>query len=209
MPSPLAFPIRSWTQGRTISLDNIHSDLLTCLPSDIRQIPDNQEVWLDRFGSTSIIIDISKRVASEEIYTDEQAFGFHIEDSADPKDRLCVYAIHRETMRMVAHAPAYLTVAITRPKEPNAAASGNSDVSANESDIQFTATAMILLRLEEQDTDILISVNIPYQGDRWAINDALEPFQEPRPDEFNHAYDIISNILDTFNINDWGLFVED
>lgn len=50
--------------------------------SKIRQIPDNQEVWMDKDGYTSIIFDITERVGPEgsgpEI--DGRALTTHLED---------------------------------------------------------------------------------------------------------------------------------
>lgn len=50
--------------------------------SKLRQVPDNQEVWIDKDGFTSIIFDISERVggpgSSPEI--DGRAMTTHLED---------------------------------------------------------------------------------------------------------------------------------
>ena len=56
--------------------------LLTFLKSTIRQVPDNQEVFLDKDGFTSIIFDITERIgpagSSEAI--DGAALTVHLED---------------------------------------------------------------------------------------------------------------------------------
>ena len=45
--------------------------------SEIRQVPDNQEVYLDANGFSSIVVDILERV---EAATDDAAVDFHVKD---------------------------------------------------------------------------------------------------------------------------------
>lgn len=55
---------------------------LTCFTcSDLRQIPDHQEVYLDKEGFTSITFDILERVDS--VANDEEALKYHLEDITD------------------------------------------------------------------------------------------------------------------------------
>ena len=44
--------------------------------SDIRQVPDHQEVWLDKNGFTSIVIDILERVDQPDV----DALRYHLHD---------------------------------------------------------------------------------------------------------------------------------
>lgn len=44
--------------------------------SDIRQVPDHQEVWLDKDGFTSIIFEILERVEM----SDPEALKYHLQD---------------------------------------------------------------------------------------------------------------------------------
>lgn len=53
---------------------------LTDRPSDIRQVPDSQEVYLDKNGFTSIIFDITERVDEATAATDEDAIKYHFSD---------------------------------------------------------------------------------------------------------------------------------
>lgn len=48
--------------------------------SDIRQVPDNQEVYLDKNGFTFITIDILERVESDSVFSDAEAAKYHLED---------------------------------------------------------------------------------------------------------------------------------
>jgi hypothetical protein len=47
--------------------------------SEIRQVPDNQEVYLDKDGFTSIVVDILERVEKP----DNEALKFHLNDIVD------------------------------------------------------------------------------------------------------------------------------
>ena len=127
--------------------------------SNLREIPDNQEVFIDRDGANSIVVDIGERVAEEGIHTDEEAFAFHIEDSIDANDRLCVGSFDSVTMSNLPNVPAYTTVAMTKPLGAGEDAFGKG----TEGPIKFTALWMLLLRLEDQNADILITVNVPYE----------------------------------------------
>ena len=52
------------------------------LPSKLRQVPDNQEVWIDKDGFTSIIFDICERVgpSGSGLETDGRAMTTHLEE---------------------------------------------------------------------------------------------------------------------------------
>jgi hypothetical protein len=73
------------------SFDALHSRCyISCTKysSTIRQVPDHQEVYLDKDGFTSIIFDITERVggpgSSPEI--DGRALTTHLEDIVDSDD---------------------------------------------------------------------------------------------------------------------------
>lgn len=51
--------------------------------SDIRQVPDHQEVWLDRDGYTSVVFEILEQV---EKGSDEEALKYHLEDLVEEDD---------------------------------------------------------------------------------------------------------------------------
>ena len=51
-------------------------DIFTC--SDLRQVPDHQEVYLDKEGFTSISFDILERV--EPVADGGEALRYHLED---------------------------------------------------------------------------------------------------------------------------------
>lgn len=54
--------------------------------SEIRQVPDHQEVWLDRDGFTSIVVDILERVQIDDGMSDAQALEYHLRDVVGEED---------------------------------------------------------------------------------------------------------------------------
>ena len=111
-------------------------------------------------------------------------------------DRVC---ITNPSLVDLPHCPvsAYRMVASTRPGLNK---DGGKD---------FTILILLLIRLEMQDTDVLISVNLPYRGKQFTadvvdleisigsgvVNDSLEL-----------GLDMLDTIRRSFQIRDWGLF---
>lgn len=52
--------------------------------SNIREVPDHQEIYLDASGFSSVIIELAERVTQPP--TDEEALKFHFEDIVDDHD---------------------------------------------------------------------------------------------------------------------------
>ena len=52
--------------------------------SNIRQVPDNQEVYLDKNGFTSLTFDITERVSH--LSTDKEALEYHFADIVAEND---------------------------------------------------------------------------------------------------------------------------
>ncbi|KAI4197607.1 MAG: hypothetical protein LQ346_002952 [Caloplaca aetnensis] len=57
--------------------------------SNIREVPDHQEIYLDASGFSSIIIEIAERVL--EPSTDEEALKFHFHDIVEEHDTSSIY----------------------------------------------------------------------------------------------------------------------
>lgn len=168
--------------------------------SNIRPIPDNEEVYMDRNGLTNIIIDIGQLVDCEGVADDAGAFRFHIEDVVDSKQRLCIGSLVRETLRHDSALPTYSIVAMTRPMSHGG--------SVDEQSVELTAMYLVLIRLKEKKTDMFIQINVPYEGN-WAEGDFVNPLAESLTTELETGRKIMLAILETFQIKDWNLFVDD
>ena len=68
--------------------------------SNIREVPDHQEIYLDTSGFSSVIVEIAERVSDPP--TDQEALKFHFEDIVDEHDASRVW--HTDVAQLV-HLP--------------------------------------------------------------------------------------------------------
>lgn len=100
-------------------------------------------------------------------------------------------------------APTYYTIATTKPvKTPPTTTTGDENM------VKFTAMFISLVRLEEKKTDILVTVNVPYEGLAPEAN-LWEGHVEVWPAVLNNGYKIMQTTLESFQIIDCNLFGED
>ncbi|ORY60713.1 uncharacterized protein BCR38DRAFT_442293 [Pseudomassariella vexata] len=170
--------------------------------STLRQVPDNQEVWIDKDGFTSIIFDITERVggkgSSPEL--DGRAMTTHLEEMVgDDADRVKVWnTTPTQFSRLDEEIPAYTLIATQAPK-PSAEKERTVP--------DFTAIIMTLVRLERESTDMLITINVPHiKGEYNEEEVDLELGRQGKL--IGDAVDYAAKIWETFKVKDWGLFVE-
>jgi len=169
--------------------------------STIRQVPDNQEVFLDKDGFTSIVFDITERVgpAGSDEKIDGTAMTIHLEEIVDDDlDTVKVWSMTRtEFSELPSNTPAY-TLMATQTPHLNPAKSETPD---------FTAIVLNLIRLEKQQTDVLITINVPHiKGEYTADSVNLELGQQGRLIE--DAVEYCAKIWETLEVRDWKLFDE-
>ncbi|ESZ96769.1 putative ran guanine nucleotide release factor [Sclerotinia borealis F-4128] len=181
----------------TVDLPTTFADVST-----IRQVPDHQEVYLDKDGFTSIIFDITERVgtAGSSPATDGAAMTAHLEDIVDSDlDSVKVWSItDTQFSKLPEGTPAYTLIATqTPPHDPDPQASAPD----------FTAIVLNLVRLERESTDILVTINVPHiQGEYSADDVDLQLGKQGKLIE--NAVEHAAKIWETFHIKDWGLFDE-
>lgn len=172
--------------------------------STIRQVPDNQEVYLDKDGFTSIIFDITERVGkpgSGDV-TDGEALTTHLEEIVNSdSDTLKVWSTTRTRFsKLPQHIPAYTLIATQIPVPV-------SDKNVESSAPDFTAIVLNLIRLEQESTDILITINVPHIKGEYSEEDVdLELGKQGKLIE--DAVEFSARIWETFKIKDWHLFNE-
>ncbi|KAI1760918.1 Mog1p/PsbP-like protein [Hypoxylon sp. FL1150] len=172
--------------------------------SVIRQVPDNQEVYIDKDGFTSIIFDITERVggpgSGPEI--DGRALTTHLEDLVgDDTEGVKVWNTTPTLFsRLDEDIPAYTLIATNMPpKDPK----GKSGDAATD----FTAFIITLVRLEREKTDLLITINVPHIHGEYDDEDIdLELGKNGKL--IGDAVDYAAKIWETFKVKDWGLFQE-
>jgi len=173
--------------------------------STIRQVPDNQEVYLDKDGFTSIIFDVTERVGprGSSDATDGAALTIHLEEIVDSEiDTLKVWTTTvTQFSKLPEGTPAYTLIATqTPPIDPK-------DLKENSTSPDFTAIVLTLIRLEKESTDILITINVPHIKGEYSEEDVnLELGLQGKL--INDAVEYAARIWETFKIKDWSLFNE-
>ncbi|RWA08575.1 hypothetical protein EKO27_g6542 [Xylaria grammica] len=189
--------------------------------SRLREVPDNQEVYIDKEGFSSIIIEINERVGDEgstpEI--DGRALTTHLEEvvgedieglkvwNTTPTQFSKLDSTPANPCASRAHSediPAYTLIATLSPHTSTEAESGAPQAKAAP---DFTAIILTLVRLERERTDILITVNVPHIRGEYDEDDVdLELGKQGQL--IGDAVDYASHIWETFKVRDWGLFKE-
>ncbi|KAL8989491.1 MAG: hypothetical protein Q9177_001630 [Variospora cf. flavescens] len=168
--------------------------------SNIREVPDHQEIYLDASGFSSVIIEIAERVTQPP--TDEEALKFHFEDIVDDNDTSKIW--HTDLVhlpRFPPDTPCYNLLATTTPPPLS------NDNAARPLTPTFTAVILALIRLPLQSTDIVVTVNIPHiPGQQEPLN-ANVNFEEGNFGSLvEEGMRIRDEILKSLEVKDWGLF---
>ncbi|KFH45748.1 ran guanine nucleotide release factor-like protein [Hapsidospora chrysogenum ATCC 11550] len=171
--------------------------------SKLRQVPDNQEVWIDKDGFTSIIFDITERVgepgSGPEI--DGRAITTHLEElvGSDVGGLKIWNTAETEFSRLEPGTPAYTLISTQTPHV------GQSKDRTSAPD--FTALIMTLLRLEKYKTDILITINVPHIKGEYD-EDEVDLQLGKQGKLIGDAVQYSARIWSSFKVKDWGLFGE-
>ncbi|PSN62826.1 Mog1p/PsbP-like protein [Corynespora cassiicola Philippines] len=159
--------------------------------SQIRQIPDHQEVYLENDGYSSVVVEILERV---ERASDEEALQHHFADLTDGTgDRTSVLGIEGVGVARVADKPAYTLSFIQTPQPAP---------DSRKKEPEYVAIHLLLLRLKEQTTDILVSVNVPHYAGEYEKASA----EGEKTALMKEGDAIMAKILETFEVRDYGLF---
>jgi len=166
--------------------------------STLRQVPDHQEVFLDKDGFTSIVFDITEWVGPEgsDEKIDGTAMTVHLDEIVDGDlETVKVWSMTRTEFSELEKIPAYTLIATQTPPKKSKEAP------------DFTAILLNLIRLETQKTDILITINVPHiKGEYKEDSVNLELGEQGRLIE--DAVEYCSKIWETFEVRDWKLFEE-
>ncbi|KAK2628876.1 hypothetical protein QTJ16_001979 [Diplocarpon rosae] len=157
--------------------------------STIRQVPDHQEVYLDKDGFTSIIFDITERVGLPGTgpAVDGAALTTHLEDLVDSDDDTVKVWNTSNTQ--------FSKLPFTPPPQPGSTSP------------DFTAIVLTLIRLEQESTDILVTINVPHIQGEYTVEEVdMQMGKQGRLIE--SAVEHAAKIWETFKIKDWGLFNE-
>ncbi|KAJ4290957.1 hypothetical protein N0V90_010153 [Kalmusia sp. IMI 367209] len=157
--------------------------------SQIREVPDHQELYLDENGYSSVIFEILQYVQKP---TDAEALQYHFADLVDDTgDQTNMLEQETTSMKKTPNKPVYTLSFIQTPAPPDRPHK-NPD---------FVAMHLLLLRLKEQGTDILVTVNVPhYPGE----------YEKAGPGEkttlMREGDEVAKKVLESFEVKEWGLF---
>lgn len=185
----------------------------------MRDIPSNQEVYLDTTGLTSVIFEILEYACPPDhpCTTDQEALKYHYADMVSA-GYTTARADEEETTAFWGGAEVSIPSLSTNEADTTAAMAGKTGirvlgimgtqtpVSANEArKTDFTALLTTLVRLPAKETDILITVSVPHaKGEYHASGIDMQRGQwGPLVEE---GMDITKEIWRSFEIRDWGLF---
>lgn len=169
--------------------------------SKLRQVPDNQEVYIDKDGFTSVIFEICERVGSSgsSAEIDGRALTTHLEELVgDDVETVKVWnTTDTEFSKLPEDIPAYTLIATQTPRtDPNKTSTSAPD---------FTAILLTLLRLEKESTDVLITINVPHiKGEYNEEEVDLELGKQGKL--IGDAVELAARIWSSFRIKDWNLF---
>lgn len=93
--------------------------------------------------------------------------------------------------------PAYTLIATQTPRaDPKSSSTSAPD---------FTAIILTLLRLEEQKTDLLVTINVPHMRGEYD-EDEIDLALGKQGELIGDAIDYASHIWATLRVDDWKLF---
>lgn len=165
--------------------------------SEIRQVPDNQEVWLDTDGFTSIVFDILERVD----LPDHEALKTHLEDIVeDAMSHVTIRSVSDAAVaKMPVGTPALTLIATSPPGEK---------MRGRANEPSFVDLVVVLVRLERQRTDLVVTVNVPHVLGTYAEGEVDRERGKDGP-LLQRALEIRERVLGSLEVREWGLFGEE
>jgi hypothetical protein len=169
--------------------------------SDLRQIPDHQEVFLSHETLTSVIFEINQYV---ETSTETSAIQFHFTDVIEKSDRLAEPLSEPSKAMMVKPSlkdfPAYVLQGSILAPEVDKQASSNLPVEWQQTPQtidRVTKVLQLVIRMQKYETDLCVRINVP-------MNEMKNNEQAGKEEAFANA--VMEKIVETLDIKDFGLF---
>ncbi|PWW72524.1 Mog1p/PsbP-like protein [Tuber magnatum] len=172
--------------------------------ADFRQIPDTQEVYvsMEEGIGISVVIDLNQRVQAP---SDLEALDVHFQDVADDQGRsFAVVSKETITLPKMADKPTYMIT-------------GTVSSRPSEDPEYFVGILMTLVRLSQQTTDVLITVNVPFntselvRAEKYLVSPRAGTTAGggEKSQMLRLGMAVLEGVLREFEVLDWGLFLED
>ena len=167
--------------------------------SDLRQIPDHQEVFLSPKTLTSIIIEINQYVPSPD---DAAAVHYHFKDVMPTTDRLesALASPTQVEMPAMKDYPAYFLIGtiiepVVDKKVPSALPVEWQQAPATKE--VKTVVYQLVVRMKKYETDLCVRINVPLKE--------LD-LQGKIKEEEDYVKGIMEEIVKSLEVKDFGLF---
>ena len=153
--------------------------------STIRQVPDHQEVFVDRNSEMSFIVEL---VSYDEDVSDADAPGHYFADlgQCNEAKNVCVDS------KGIIPAEARLTPLLTDRTTVRCAITGRQTVSKfrrEDAPLEVVQIILVVIRLPHVGTDMLLSVNVPFAEDRppIGVEDVVRAVNHRSPDDGSNS----------------------
>lgn len=197
--------------------------------SDLRQIPDHQEVFLRPKTLTSIIFEINEYQSSDTITapdtsttnagvtnltpgdtsvpaSDAAAATYHIRDVIQPPDHISPSGVETTSITLsqpsLVNFPTYLSAATIITPEVDHSAQSTLPVTWQSNPVQKecqTKTQQLLVRMKEYGTDLCVRINVPLKEFSGAQSEAALT-------EIAKADSMMREIVQSLDVKDFALF---
>ncbi|KAG0362653.1 hypothetical protein BG005_004770 [Podila minutissima] len=172
--------------------------------SHVREVPDHQEVFVNVGEDQSVIVEILELAAEA---SDDSCAAFHYQQLAednDAEESSTIQSVsilnNTELPNWPAEAKIYLLLGQQRVAKFNErqrqVESGSAEDTRN-----LLQIMMVVVRLPRQETDIVISYNVPLQI--AATSSSREVAHEGNIQEAEAWF---RNLIGSFRVRDWSLF---
>ncbi|KAL9131900.1 MAG: hypothetical protein Q9217_000260 [Psora testacea] len=171
--------------------------------SDIRQVPDEQEVYLSANGFSSLIFDLRERISH--LSTDKEALEYHLDDIIDEGDDKRIWTTNENLeLPNFPQVKVLSLLVTTTPPAPE------PDMLPRPNTPTHTDILLTLIRLELQLTDMLVALNIPHitgSPEAVAVGGEERDFEKGK---YGSAIDegnkVMEKVVRSLLVKDWGLF---
>ncbi|KAG9062442.1 hypothetical protein KI688_005357 [Linnemannia hyalina] len=187
--------------------------------SHVREVPDHQEVFVNVDEDQSVIVEILELAAEA---SDDNCAAFHFQQLAEDNDAEDASIIQSVSVLNNAELPAwpadakiYLLLGQQRVAKFNeqqriqqqhlataASISSSTSTTTTTTDARnLVQIMMVVVRLPRQDTDIVLSYNLPLQ-----ISDSSSSKQVAHEGNVSEAEGWFREVVGSFTVREWGLF---
>ncbi len=169
--------------------------------SDLRQVPDHQEVFLSPKTLTSVTFEINQYVEKQ---NDNVAVRFHFEDVISDSDRVAQKLDEPSKVTMsnpsLEAFPAYLIQGGIIAPEIDESASSQLPIEWQQNPQMkevLTKVLQLVIRMEKYQTDLCLRIDMPMKE----VNN-----QEAAEKEEMFAMEMMEKIVESLEVKDFGLF---